>query len=232
MSMRVLRSRVSALAAASISLLALSAAAAPLHQEPVLAASANDPKLVGAIARLSPTIRLDEAALVARCAFETGRELRHKWRVVWPPGLQNFLVHRGARPGGLCFQWAEELLVRLYGLKLQSIDLHWAEANMHSDSEHNVIVVTAHGQPFAQGVLLDNWRYGGRLAWGPVREDTQYPWRENPAHFSYVLFNKFRSRTQPHSQQRGSEKAQSSRSAPDYRSSAIWTAFKAAPFRS
>ena len=46
-------------------------------------------------------------------------------------------------------------------------------------SEHNVIVVTAKGQPFAQGILLDNWRYGGNLVYGPVAADPNYRWTEN-----------------------------------------------------
>lgn len=147
--------------------------------EPVFANSADDPELLGRIAGLSKTIRPDEAQRVARCAYNTGRELRHEWQVVWPPGLQNFLVNTGARKGGLCFQWAGELLLRLDALKLETIELHWAESFIGTMSEHNVIVVTARGQPFAQGILLDNWRYGGRLVWGPVTRDRHYQWKEN-----------------------------------------------------
>jgi hypothetical protein len=64
-------------------------------------------------------------------------------------------------------------------LKLQTIDLHWAEAFQRTASEHNVIAVTAKGQPFQQGIILDNWRYGGRLVWGPVTGDPHYVWTEN-----------------------------------------------------
>ena len=48
-------------------------------------------------------------------------------------------------------------------------------------SEHNVIVVTARSQSFEKGILLDNWRYGGRLIWGPVSGDPHYRWIENKA---------------------------------------------------
>jgi len=149
--------------------------------DPVFATSADDPVLRNRIAALGPAVRPDEAQAVARCAYNTGRELKREWRVVWPPGLQNFLVHTGARKGGLCFQWATELLLRLDALKLQTIDLHWAEAFPETASEHNVIVVTAKGQPFERGILLDNWRYGGRLVWGAVPEDPHYVWKENKA---------------------------------------------------
>jgi hypothetical protein len=172
------------LSAAVTALLALvncvpSSANARVREEPVFAESPDDPALRNRLAALSPDVRPEEAQRVARCAYTTGRELAREWRVVWPPGLQNFLVNTGRRKGGLCFQWAEGLLLRLDALKLETLELHWAESFERTASEHNVIVVTARGQPFAQGILLDNWRYGGHLIWGPVTADPHYEWKEN-----------------------------------------------------
>jgi hypothetical protein len=162
-------------------LLVLGAASAEARRrgEPVFAQSATDPALTKRIMSLGPNIDPTEARLVAQVSFNTGRELAREWRVVWPPGFHNFLVHQGKRPAGLCFQWAAELLARLDRLKLKTLDLHWAESFPDTMSEHNVIVVTARGQPFTNGVLLDNWRYGGRLAWGAVTLDPHYQWSEN-----------------------------------------------------
>src|SRR5687768_14990154 len=70
-----------------------SSAAARGRNAPVFATSADDAVLRGRITALSPTIRPEEAQLVARCAYTTGRELKREWRVVWPPGLHNFLVN-------------------------------------------------------------------------------------------------------------------------------------------
>jgi hypothetical protein len=109
----------------------------------------------------------------------TGLQLRREWHVVWLPGVQNFLVNMGARKGGLCFQWATELLVRLDALKLQTLELHWAESFANTNGEHNVIVVTARGQAFEKGILLDNWRYSGHLVWTQVAMDPEYHWTEN-----------------------------------------------------
>src|SRR5437762_12984792 len=141
--------------------------------------SAEDPSLRTRIAALSPTVSPDEARRVADTAYMTGRELHREWRVAWLPGIQNFLVNTGARKGGLCFQWATELLVRLDALKLQTLELHWAESFVHTGAEHNVIVVTAKGQPFEQGILLDNWRYAGHLVWIQVAMDPEYRWKQN-----------------------------------------------------
>jgi len=144
-----------------------------------VAGSANDAALRTRIAALSPTVSPDDARRVAYTAYMTGLELARKWRVVWLPGLQNLLVNVGARKGGLCFQWATELLVRLDALKLQTLELHWAESFANTMGEHNVIVVTATGQPFEQGILLDNWRQSGHLVWTQVAMDPEYHWKEN-----------------------------------------------------
>src|SRR5204862_5062644 len=81
--------------------------------------SADDPSLITRIAALSPTVSPEEARRVAYTAYMTGRELHREWRVAWLPGIQNFLVNIGKRKGGLCFQWASELLVRMVELKPQ-----------------------------------------------------------------------------------------------------------------
>jgi len=149
------------------------------HTELFVAGSTDDASLRRRIAALSPSVSPDDARRVVYTAYTTGVELRRQWRVVWLPGVQNLLVNIGARKGGLCFQWATELLVRLDALKPQTLELHWAESFVNTGAEHNVIVVTARGQPFEQGVLLDNWRYSGQLVWTQVAMDPEYHWKEN-----------------------------------------------------
>ena len=153
---------------------------ARVREYPVMASSADDVRLRNKLVALSPTtVRADEARRVAICAYTTGQEFRRKWRVVWPPGLQVVLVNTGRREGGLCYQWATVLLLRLNAMKLQTLEPHWAESFANTLSEHNVIVVTAKGQPFIQGILLDNWRCGGHLLYGLAAADPEYKWREN-----------------------------------------------------
>jgi hypothetical protein len=161
--------------------------AAARKKEPAFATSANDPVLRGQIAALAPSVDPQEASRVTEIAFTTGRDLKREWRVVWPPGLQNFLVNTGQRKGGLCFQFAEKLLLRLADQKWETVEFHWAESFETTMSEHNVIVVTAKGQPFSRGIILDNWRYGGRLVWGPVVDDPHYSLHENKPQFARVL---------------------------------------------
>jgi hypothetical protein len=156
-------------------------------KDPEFATSADDPVLRGRIAALAPGIDPEEARRVANIAYTTGRDLKKEWKVAWPPGLHNFLVNTGQRKGGLCFQFAERLLWRLAAQKWETLEFHWAESFERTASEHNVIVVTAKGQDFYQGIILDNWRYGGRLVWGQVVEDPHYRWHENKPQFQKVL---------------------------------------------
>jgi hypothetical protein len=149
--------------------------------------SADDPSLSTRIVALSPTVSPDEAQRVAYTAYMTGRELHREWRVAWLPGIQNFLVNTGRRKGGLCFQWATELLARLDALKLQTLELHWAESGPNTGAEHNVIVVTARGQALGEGILLDLWRYSGTLVWTHVGTDPDYRWTENKSELARRL---------------------------------------------
>ena len=95
----------------------------------------------------------------------------------WPVSGESFghrafrtsLSTSGPERGASVFNGRRRSLLRLDALKLQTLELHWAESFIGTPSEHNVIVVTAKGQPFAQGILLDNWRYGGASCLGTRR---------------------------------------------------------------
>lgn len=163
----------------------------------VPATSENDPALTTGLVKLSPSVSPDEARRVAFTAYTTGRQLAVEWRMVRPATVQSFLINIGARKAGHCFQYANELLLRLDALKLRTLELHWAECAPGAFDEHNVIAVTARGQPFEQGIVLDNWRHSGRLVWGPVRGDPPFRWEENqaelyrrlqhPRHYSRII---------------------------------------------
>jgi hypothetical protein len=185
-----LRSNPAMVAAASAMALAVcapSSKASFLSGDAVNATSEHDPALIAGLVKLSPTVSPDEARRVAFTAYTAGRQLAAEWRMVWPATMQSFLIHIGARKAGHCFQYANELLLRLDALKLRTLELHWAECNPRAFDEHNVIAVTARGQPFEQGIVLDNWRHSGRLVWGPVKGDPPFRWEENQAELSERL---------------------------------------------
>lgn len=189
---------------------ALSCTAWARKKDPAFASSADDPALRAQILALAPGIDPEEARRVAQIAYTTGRDLKKEWKIVWPPGLQNFLVNTGQRKGGLCFQFAERLLLRLSAEKWNTVEFHWAESFETTMSEHNVIVVTAKGQDFYRGVILDNWRYGGRLVWGLVVDDPHYRWHENKPQFQKVLAKRALPKPSPAATASPSESASSS----------------------
>jgi hypothetical protein len=146
-------------------------------------AAAQD--LMNRIAALSPRVRADEAARMTECVYNAASQLRRDYGVIWPPLFNNFLINSGLRKRGLCFQWAEDLLVRLDALKLSTLELHWGEANAGTWQESNCVVVTAKGQPFNTGIILDCWRHSGHFYWTAAVSD-KVSWVENSAYANFV----------------------------------------------
>jgi hypothetical protein len=151
------------------------------RNELVLATSAEDPALRARLVALSPSVNPEEARRVASIAYTTGRELAAKWKMGSSPTVHSFLINIGLKKGGYCYQFATELLLRLDAQKMKTLEFHWAESDAGTDTEHNVIAVTARGQPFEQGIMLDNWRRSGHLLWGPLTGDPSHTWQENKA---------------------------------------------------
>ena len=124
---------------------------------------------------------------MASITYATGLELARKWEMGSSPTMHSFLINMGVKKGGYCYQFATELLARLEAQNFKTLEFHWAESDAGTDTEHNVIVVTARGQPFEQGIMLDLWRRSGRLLWGPLDWDVDHTWQENKAaYFSRV----------------------------------------------
>jgi hypothetical protein len=121
-----------------------------------------------------------EARQVAETALKGSAYLREEYRLVRPPILHNLFVQMGLRDRGLCYHWTEDLMSHLNTLQLKSYQLRWGVAYRGSDlREHNTVVITANGQPFENGLVLDPWRHSGRLYWVVVKDD-KYPWKELP----------------------------------------------------
>src|SRR6266568_9214368 len=128
-------------------------------------------ELADQLASLSRRVDPNEGTLVAQCAFSTVARLRQEYRMFGTPISNNFLIYHGLRKRGYCYQWSEDLLLALDKLKLTSLELHWGEYDPGTWRENNCIVVTAKGQPFKQGIMLECWRHLGHLYFGPVASD-------------------------------------------------------------
>src|SRR5881392_1008988 len=133
-------------------------------------------ELANQLASLSRRVDPNEATLVAQCAFSTVARLRQEYRMFGTPIFNNFLVYHGLRKRGYCYQWSEDLLLALDTLKLKTLELHWGEAYAGTYRENNCVVVTAKGQMFDRGMILECWRHFGHLRWNlvPSDEDRYY----------------------------------------------------------
>jgi hypothetical protein len=148
--------------------------------------SAAAEALADQLAALSPRVNRGEAKLVAECAYATVSKLRREYRMFGTPIFNNFLIYHGLRKRGYCYQWSEDLLVALDKLKLTSLELHWGEYDPRTWRENNCIVVTAKGQPFNRGIMLECWRHLGHLYYGAVVADYEH-YVENSAYARFVL---------------------------------------------
>ncbi len=127
---------------------------------------------------LDDNVDPDEAKQLAETSICYSLYLADEYHLVRPPYLHNILIRLGIKDRGLCYQWEDDLMERLASLKLKSFTLHEGVAYRGSNlREHNTVVVTAKGQEFSRGIVLDPWRNSGVLFWGPVRDD-KYPWEE------------------------------------------------------
>ena len=148
--------------------------------------SAAAEALANQLTALSPRVNPEEAKLLGECGYATVSQLRRDYRMFGTPIFNNFLIYHGLRKRGYCYQWSEDLLIALDELRLTSMELHWGESNPGNWRENNCIVVTAKGQPFNRGVMLECWRHLGHLYFGPIASDWE-PYVENSAYARFVL---------------------------------------------
>jgi hypothetical protein len=130
--------------------------------------------------QLSPAVQAIEADKLALTAIEQAAALSRDFKPFCLPWMNNGLVNTGLRKRGLCYQWRDDLFPHLHRLNLKTLELHLTSSRRATLLEHNGIVVTAKGQRFEDGIVLDPWRKGGRLWWGTLKKDKSHPWKPLP----------------------------------------------------
>ncbi|GGG76831.1 hypothetical protein GCM10011415_27030 [Salipiger pallidus] len=132
---------------------------------------------------LGPGVDPAEAARAAEIAVRQPLQWAREWQVTDSPLVHNFKVVNGLRDKGVCQDWADALEIALHAERFRTLDLHRGIANARNLSlEHASLIITAKGQPWDDGLLLDPWRIGqGRLFVAQVREDPRYTWESREA---------------------------------------------------
>jgi hypothetical protein len=132
------------------------------------------------LAALNQQADLLEARQVAETAITYSNRLAEEYQLVRPAVLHNVMIRVGLKDRGLCYHWTEDLLKQLQSLELRTYQIHWGVAHRGSElREHNSVVITAKGQAFEKGMVLDPWRNSGDLYWALIKAD-RYPWQELP----------------------------------------------------
>ncbi len=127
---------------------------------------------------LGPYVDPLEAANIAGSTVNYSLELAEEYKLTEQPVIHNVLVNYGLRPRGLCIHFAEDILRMLLAKNLRTFDVYWGVAypTERFRLEHSSAVVTAKGQPFETGIVLDGWRDSGKLYFVRVPEDDRYKW--------------------------------------------------------
>ena len=145
------------------------------------ALSGNDAQRTRLEADLSELLgyRDQETLRLAQTIVATTDELTRTYRVQPPALWHNFLVNVGIRERGLCCHWTQDLLREIETLQLVKYHAGWGVSRYGTWREHNSVVITATGESFETGIVIDPWRYAGTLFWAPVAADT-YQWQPHP----------------------------------------------------
>jgi hypothetical protein len=153
----------------------------PPSSTPAPQLAADEAGLAAGLRELRPMVDPAEAARAAQITVRTIEDAAHTNRLRGGARRRNVAINLGLENWGLCWHWTELLGQRLRDADLRTLEIHWACAHPGSTlREHNAVVMTARGQAFADGLVIDPWRRGGRLTWIPVAED-RYPWNHDAA---------------------------------------------------
>ena len=135
-------------------------------------------QLAMSIMALGPDVDPDEARRAAEIAYTHTRELAIAYEITDPPLIHNSKVNMGLRPRGLCWHWAEDMETRLDAEGFETLDMHRAIANADNPIliDHSTAIVSARGDTFKDGIILDPWRFGGKLFWSRLVDDARYEW--------------------------------------------------------
>lgn len=133
-------------------------------------------QLTEALIGLGNMIDVAEAKSVAYDAVVYPLILANKWGMMYPPQYHNVLVNSGRRSRGLCYQWTEDMTTLMRKKNLRSFDLHHGMVFRHTKDEHNSLIISAKGDDLRKGIVLDPWRFSGKLYWAKVIDDKKHPW--------------------------------------------------------
>ncbi len=148
-----------------------------------LDASTNRQSLTCTLQSLSSNISHEEAQSLAIEIYGQTKLLRKKFDPVFEPHMNNFLINVGLKEQGLCYEWSNALYLYFKKQEYAHFTFHLLVADQGKYFfEHNVLVVSAKGEPVMHGIIIDPWRKPGALYFSKVKEDKRYKWKHRKEH--------------------------------------------------
>lgn len=131
-----------------------------------------------AIQSLDPQVDAGEARRAAEIAYSHSARLAEQYNVTTSPIIHNTLVNSGVKERGICVHYAEDMQARLNQENFQTLSMLRAIAEPKNEFriDHSTAVIAAKGDGIYEGIVLDPWRYGGKLYWSETTEDPRYNW--------------------------------------------------------
>ncbi len=136
-------------------------------------------RLVELLGRVQLKAPLSKKKKLAQNIFRYVSYLTEQYALVSPPLWHNFLVNIGIKERGLCFHWSDALYLYLRQYHYDYFSFYLVGANIGEYFlEHNALLIAAKdADTIKGGVLIDPWRYSGKLYFSIVEEDKDYKWR-------------------------------------------------------
>jgi len=118
-----------------------------------------------------------EADTMSREIVTTIEHYRREWNMHSSALMHNWLINLGIQKKGFCWHWVEAFVTVLQPMQLRHFKLNWGVAYEGGLRENNALVITAKGQDFSKGLMIDAWRSSGRPFWRIVKDD-RFPWKQ------------------------------------------------------
>ena len=149
----------------------------PLKTAAPAATPAEVVALADSIRSLGSHIDPLEATNAAQIAFDHAQHLAVQYQITDSLLIRITKINLGLRSRGLCWHWARDMQARLKQSEFETLDLHMARSKPKTFRiGHSTLIISAKGDKYTSGIVLDPWRYGGRVFWSATKADPQYVW--------------------------------------------------------
>lgn len=122
----------------------------------------------------------EDAKAIAQISVVRSLQLRDEYGVLFPAWIHNLGVATRTASRGYCCHWARDILDALEPLEPTDFELTWSVAYFGMPREHSCLVAIPKGKVFADGIVIDGWRHGGKLFFIRVADDHDWKWVPRP----------------------------------------------------